>query len=253
MRAFRITGEGAQAALDWLHVHAELLGVVEEDAAVTVWIDGPLPAIEVASVSVAELPPEVANATATGLENDRAILVAEDLLVRPPWVLPDPSFRGVELVVPRGMAFGSGEHASTQAALLLLHEVWSPVASFCDVGTGSGILALYAAARGCPRIEACDIEEPAVLAARELLPRAEVVLGGPELLPFAADFVVANMTGTELGASLPAILAAWNRHGPLVLSGMRPHEVSGIESRLVGSVTHRRSVGDFRAFVLRAE
>lgn len=252
MRAFRITGLGAQAALDWLHVHADLLGVVEDDAAVTVWIDGPLPALEVASVAVAELPPEVANATATGLENDRAILVAEDLLVRPPWVPADPSFRGVELVVPRGMAFGSGEHASTQAALLLLHEVWSPVASFCDVGTGSGILALYAAARGCPRIEACDIEEPAVLAARELLPDAQVVLGGPELLPFAADFVVANMTGTELGASLTAILAAWNRRGPLVLSGMRPHEVSGIEARLVGTVTHRRSVGDFRAFVLRA-
>lgn len=251
MRAFRITGAGVPLALDWLHVHAELLGVVEEDAAVTVWIDGPLPAMEHASIAVEELPPEVANATATGLENDRAILVAEDLLVRPPWVAADPSFRGVELVVPRGMAFGSGEHASTQAALLLLHEVWQPVASFCDVGTGSGILALYAATRGCPRIEACDIEEPSVLAARELLPQAEIVLGGPELLPFAADFVVANMTGTELGASLPAIVAAWNRRGPLVLSGMRPHEVAAIEGRLAGTITHRRNVGDFRAFALR--
>ena len=76
--------------------------------------------------------------------------------------------------------------------------------------------------------------------------------GGPEALPFAADFVVANMTGTELGACLPSILAAWNRRGPLVLSGMRPHEVAGIEARLPGRVTHRQSALDFRALVLSA-
>ncbi|MDO7161215.1 hypothetical protein Q5N85_20020, partial [Acinetobacter baumannii] len=78
--------------------------------------------------------------------------------------------------------------------------------------------------RGCGRIEACDIDEPSVRAARELLPTANVHVGGAATMA-ACDFVVANMTGTELTESLAAILAVWTRQGPLVLSGMRAHEV----------------------------
>lgn len=252
MRAFRITGNDLTSALDLLHVHAELLGVVEEDCAITVWLETDLPMLDRLLVKIEELPFEIANATATGLENDRAILVACDLLVRPPWVASEPAFHGIELVVPRGMAFGSGEHASTQAALLVLHSVWRPVASLIDVGTGSGILACYAAVRGCAQIGACDIELAAVQAARELLPHAEVALGGPESLSFVADLVVANMTGTELGAALPAIFSRWNRRAPLVLSGMRPHEVIGIESRVVGEVVARERIGDFCAFAVQS-
>lgn len=232
LRAFVLRGEGAAQALDLLHVHCDVLGVVEGDLAITVWLDGALPAIEWEHVTVEELPAEVANATSTGLEHDAPILVAEDLLVRPPWIERPAGFAGFDLVVPRGMAFGSGEHDSTQAALLALHAAWCAPDSFADVGTGSGILALYAALRGCRRITACDIEEPAVLAARELLPDAAIVLGGPSLLPFAADFVVANLTAAEQHAALPDILSKWTGRAPLVLSGMRAHEVDAVAARL---------------------
>ena len=152
--------------------------------------------------------------------------------MRPPWVERPVAFSGIELVVPRGMAFGSGEHDSTQAALLALHATWSDPASFADVGTGSGILALYAHVRGCRRIEACDVEEPAVEAARELIPGSEVTLGGPMTMPWRADFVIANLTGAEQQAALDGILDRWTQKAPLVLSGMRAHEVDGIAQRL---------------------
>ena len=232
LRAFVLRGGGASVALDRLHVSTDVLGVVEGDDMVTVWLAGALPAIDFGEVVIEELSPEVANATATGLEHDVPILVASDLLVRPPWVDRPASFVGFELVVPRGMAFGSGEHDSTQAALLVLHAAWCDPATFADVGTGSGILASYAWLRGCRRVEACDIEEPAVLAARELLPAAKVVLGGPEALPFRADFVIANLTGAEQHAALPAILELWTGCAPLVLSGMRAHEVDAVAARL---------------------
>jgi ribosomal protein L11 methyltransferase len=151
--------------------------------------------------------------------------------VRPPWVARPAGFHGVELVVPRGSAFGSGEHASTQAALRCLHTQWDAPASVADVGTGSGILALYASVRGCPDVQACDIEAPAVAAARELLPAARVHLGGPETFA-PADCVIANLTAAELHAALPAVLRCWTRRGALVLGGMRASEVEGILERV---------------------
>lgn len=230
-RVYRLVGPEAADALDWLHVHGDVQGALEEDHAITVWLAGELPTLPFPGLQVHEVQIAAADQHVTGLEHDTVILVAPDLLVRPPWVERPVAFTGIELVVPRGNAFGSGEHASTQAALCCLHAVWDAPASFADVGTGSGILALYALVRGCRDLQACDIEEPAVVAARDLLPGASVHLGGPETLA-AADCVVANMTGAELQATLATILAGWTGRSALVLSGMRGHEVEGILARL---------------------
>lgn len=232
VRAFRIAGPEVQAALDWLHVHGELLGVLEADDHVVVWLAEALPELPFGALVVTELAVDPAAAAITGLEDDRAILVADDLLVRPPWVERPAGFAGVELVVPRGAAFGSGEHASTQAALRVLHRGWSDPPSVADVGTGSGILLLYAAVRGCTDLQGCDIDGPSIAAARELLPQAVFGLGGPATLAPAAC-VIANMTGAELTAAMGEILRLWDRRGPLVLSGMRRHEVEPV-SALVG-------------------
>lgn len=256
LRAFRLLGPDAAAALDWLHVHAEVLGAIEADTdgapdgAVTVWLDGPLPQLPFRLLRTEELSPAAANATATGLERDRPILVADDLLVRPPWVQRPAGFAGIELLVPRGMAFGSGEHASTKAALRALHRCWDAPPSFGDVGTGSGILALYAVQRRCPVVVACDIEPDSVAAAGELLPGALVMLGGPAVLP-CVDMVAANMTAAELHASLPVILSRWSRRSWLVLSGMRPGEVDAVTARLPVAPAFVVADDGFRAVAVR--
>jgi ribosomal protein L11 methylase PrmA len=243
-RAFELRGAAAADALDWLHVHASVLGAVEGDDAITVWLAGELPALPFAGLAVREIAVRPEDLTITGLEHDAPILVAADLMVRPPWVERPEGFAGVELVVPRGAAFGSGEHASTRAALRCLHRSWDAPASLADVGTGSGILALYAAVRGCGGLQACDIDAPSVAAARELLPQARVALGGPELLQ-PADAVVANMTADELHASLPALLGLWRRTHVFVLGGLRSHEVEPMVARLAMRPVHRETVEAF--------
>lgn len=250
LRAFAIRGDAAADALDWLHVHVDVAGVEEGDAVITVWLHGGLPALPFAGLAVTEVVFEAASLHVTGFENDAPIHVAGDLLVRPPWVERPPGFTGIELVVPRGNAFGSGEHASTKAALRCLHRAWTAPASFADVGTGSGILALYASVRGCRGIEACDIEEPAVLAARELVPTARVHLGGADTIA-ACELVVANMTAAELAAAMPAILAKWTRRGPLVLGGMRAHEVDATRALVHGECFARETVEAFTALAFR--
>jgi hypothetical protein len=243
-RVYELRGPDAAAALDWLHVHALVQGALEGDDALTVWLAGPLPALPFPGVAARELVADPQAAAITGLEADRPIHVADGLLVRPPWVERPEGFHGVELVVPRGGAFGSGEHGSTQAALRCLHALWDEPPTFADVGAGSGILALYAHVRGCRAIAACDIEAASVAATRELLPDAQVHLGGAETLP-AVHGMVANMTGAELRAAMPAMLARWRRSHALVLSGLRAHEVDDVAAMVGAPVAHRVTVGDF--------
>jgi ribosomal protein L11 methylase PrmA len=250
LRAYVIRGETRAEALDWLHVHCEVQGVLEEDESVTVWIASALPDLPQQGLAIHEIPVAPADLARTGLEDDTAILVAEDVLVRPPWVERRADFRGIELVVPRGNAFGSGEHASTKAALRCLHRLWDAPARFGDVGTGSGILALYARARGCPHIEACDIDSHAVSAARTLLPGATVHFGGPETMG-PLDCVIANLTATELTAALPAILARWTRDSVMVLGGMREHEVAIVQQQVPAAVVAAESELAFTALGFR--
>jgi len=63
-----------------------------------------------------------------------------------------------DLLIYPGMAFGTGEHASTQLALVLLSILPLQGKSLLDVGTGSGILAIYAKKRGCSKVTGVDID-----------------------------------------------------------------------------------------------
>lgn len=246
-RAFAMHGPDVEAALAWLHVHGDVHGVLEEEQAFLVWMPGAMPQLPTSmQVTVVEHAVRAEDFHVTGLEDDVAIPVSADLLVRPPWVDRPANFTGIELVVPRGGAFGSGEHDSTKAALVVMHRGWASPVSMADVGTGSGILALYAQVRGCARIEACDIDEPSVLAARELLPSANVHVGGADRMA-ACDLVVANMTGTELREALTAILLVWTRRDALVLSGMRAPEVDGLLASVPARVVDRETLGAFTA------
>lgn len=216
----RLLLEGSESALalalDLLFVQAEVRGVEERDGAREVWLVGTWPAALLAleGVRVRELPITADLFTHTGRERDAATMVAPDLCVRPPWVSRPVGFTGFDLVVPRGGAFGSGEHASTRAALLALHRFWPRhlVDTLVDVGTGSGILALYGVTRGAALAFACDIEIDAARAATQLVPGLRAVCGSPRTLAVRADVVIANMTARELGAELVELVRLWRAH-----------------------------------------
>jgi ribosomal protein L11 methyltransferase len=72
------------------------------------------------------------------------------------------------LVIPAGLAFGTGQHATTGMMLRELAGLkdWAG-ARVLDAGTGSGILALAARALGAPEVEAFDYDAIALRTARE--------------------------------------------------------------------------------------
>jgi ribosomal protein L11 methyltransferase len=92
------------------------------------------------------------------------------LHVRPPWEAPSEHRDGpvCELVIDPGQAFGTGAHASTRLCLELLLELVCTEAArgpLLDVGTGSGVLAIAAAALGFEPVLGLDHERESVQAA----------------------------------------------------------------------------------------
>jgi len=86
--------------------------------------------------------------------------LADGLVIAPPWNAPPGA-----LVVEPAMAFGTGDHPTTRAALEAVVRLARPGEACLDVGCGTGILAL-AAARCGMIAEGIDCDPEAVRAAR---------------------------------------------------------------------------------------
>lgn len=94
--------------------------------------------------------------------------IGRRFLIRPTHAPKAPSPGRVVLTLDAGLAFGSGEHASTRGCLLALERLrLPPRARVLDLGTGSGILALAAAKLFRARVLATDIEPWSVRVAEE--------------------------------------------------------------------------------------
>ncbi len=93
-------------------------------------------------------------------ERVRGSYIGDHLWVGPPWDVA-PKER-ISFVVEPGLAFGTGEHPTTQMCLQKLFELSKSFGAkkILDLGTGSGILAV-AARKFFPQAEIwlCDIDE----------------------------------------------------------------------------------------------
>lgn len=66
-----------------------------------------------------------------------------------------------------GMAFGTGTHPTTVMCLQALEKYVKSGDTVVDVGTGSGVLSIGAALLGASRVHALDLDQVAVVAAKE--------------------------------------------------------------------------------------
>jgi ribosomal protein L11 methyltransferase len=147
--------------------------------------------------------------------------------------------RGRPLLIPSGMAFGTGDHATTARCLQLLVEAAAPIRkshpswSLLDLGCGSGILALAAELLGASHVLGCDFDEACVRISKEnaLLNQlsnsrflvADVLRWKPPLQKGKRpifDIVVANLYSTILTAASSMIVSAIKPGGVLILSGI---------------------------------
>lgn len=157
------------------------------------------------------------------------------IMVLPSWW--DGEAAGGRLVarIDPGMAFGSGEHATTQLCLEAVDERVRPSHTVIDVGTGSGILAITAALAGARRVIAIDNDPVAVAVARanvranRVNQRVTVRLADSlRGIRRHADLILANLTVETLRPILPDAVRRLRPGGLLVGSGFGAGRARGV-------------------------
>jgi len=154
------------------------------------------------------------------------------LTVLPPW-LTDGVDPATSIVIEPGMAFGTGEHATTRGVVRLLPSVLRVGDVVADLGAGSAVLAIAAAKLGAARVYAIEMDGEAIPNAEENVLRNGVgdrvhvfEADAASLLPLVAPVrvVLANIISSVLEELLPGIAAALTPDGAAILSGILQEE-----------------------------
>ena len=168
----------------------------------------------------------------TAWRGQARVVTLGGLTIAPPWLTLDLE-EARTIVIDPGMAFGTGDHASTRGAVLLLQEVLKKGMSMADLGSGSAVLSIAAAKLGAARVWAIEIDPEAQANAAENVERNRVgdvvhQLEGDAavLLPIIApvDVVTANIISSVIVELLPAMAAALRPGGYAVLAGILDNE-----------------------------
>lgn len=97
----------------------------------------------------------------------KPVKCGKNIVIVPLWEKYDAKDSDVIIKMDPGMAFGTGTHETTRLCLSMMEKHMKPDMTVMDMGTGSGILAIYAAKIGAEKIDAYDIDPVAVRVAKE--------------------------------------------------------------------------------------
>ena len=93
--------------------------------------------------------------------------VTDKVAVVPSWLEYTPKEGEITITLDPGCAFGTGTHQTTQLCMKALEKYMPQGAVVADIGTGSGILAIYAMKLGAKSAYGCDIDETVIDVCRE--------------------------------------------------------------------------------------
>ena len=168
-----------------------------------------------------------------------------------------PLAGAVDFVIPAGLAFGTGQHATTSGCLLALDNLKRQGKVFrniIDVGTGTGLLA-FAAMRLWPsaKATASDIDPVSIAVVRENAALNNVRgvhlvvadgLSHRDLVARAPyDLVIANILAQPLIDMAPWIAASVARGGTLMLAGLLDTQADAVTRAYWREGMRRMSVG----------
>ena len=167
--------------------------------------------------------------------------IGKRIVVSPSWEKYSAEGDEIVILVDPGRAFGVGTHPTTRMCVEAIEEFSRKKSkeggeswSLCDVGCGTGILAIVAAKLGAEKVLAVDIDPVAVEVTvsnchrNDVADRVEVVLGSVEKIKAKFSCVVANLTRKlliDLASEFRDILLPG---GELILSGILDSEMDEV-------------------------
>ncbi|MFT4020968.1 MAG: 50S ribosomal protein L11 methyltransferase [Acinetobacter sp.] len=164
------------------------------------------------------------------------IQISEKFWIVPEWLEP-PEADAVNIKLDPGLAFGTGNHASTFLCLQWLGKTNLKDKIVVDYGCGSGILGVAALLLGAKKVYATDIDPQAVLATQQNAELNGVLehlyVGLPEefnaeFKDQKADVLVANILAGPLMALAPEFATLTQPNAEFALAGVIEEQVNDV-------------------------
>jgi ribosomal protein L11 methyltransferase len=163
--------------------------------------------------------------------NFSPVYVDNEICVRATFHPVEPSYK-YEIVIDPKMSFGTGHHSTTHLILSSMRGIDFQGKSVLDMGSGTGVLAIFAALKGAKPVYAIDIDEWCSINAKENAERNDVdhihiSQGSKEQIEgLKVDVLLANINRNILLDQLETYANALNDGGELHVSGFYSSDVN---------------------------
>ena len=176
----------------------------------------------------------------------KPLRVTNNIVIKPTWERYTPVGRDIVIDIDPGMAFGTGQHASTRMCLqamedLLLQERNTAKWRVLDVGTGTGILGIACAKLGMQRVICLDSDKKAAeiagenVAINDVEDRVRVINQDVATIHERFDLIVANLTAKILMKHRSHLISLLGPDGYLIMSGIIEQNREEIEKHFIVS------------------
>ena len=150
--------------------------------------------------------------------------VTDRVSIVPSWLEYTPKENEITINIDPGCAFGTGTHQTTQLCMKALEKYLKQDDTMADIGTGSGILAIYAMKLGAKSAYGCDNDETVIDVCRKNADinnvKCEFELTTADKLMEKYDFVCANILHNVLAEIMGDLKNIMNDGGLMSLSGI---------------------------------
>lgn len=170
------------------------------------------------------------------MDHYEPIQIADNLWIVPEWLeAPNPIATNIKL--DPGLAFGTGNHASTFLCLEWLASIDLKDKIVIDYGCGSGILGVAALLLGAKYVYATDIDPQAVLATQQNAELNQVAdrlwVGLPEQFEqqyqSGAEILVANILAKPLMALVETFYHLTQPNAQIALAGLIDDQIEDVK------------------------
>jgi len=152
--------------------------------------------------------------------------ITDQLIILPEWEAPQLFQHAIKTRIRPAMAFGTGNHETTQLCLEILDNVVQGGERVLDVGTGSGILGITALLKGASKVDGLENDPLTEENIRDNLNLNGIQSGfhlqiseTPVLNP-PYDLMVVNIIRARLFPILPNFFDSVRSGGKVIVSGL---------------------------------
>ncbi len=172
----------------------------------------------------------------------KPLRVSKNIIVKPTWERYTPSSRDIVIDIDPGMAFGTGQHASTRMCIEAIEDIIMNDRSIkewkvLDMGCGTGILGITAAKVGAQDVICTDIDKKAVEIAGEnavinnVKKSLRILNKNASAINEPRNLIIANLTSKLLLELRPHLIELLLPEGYLIISGIIEQDAKNVEKQ----------------------